>query len=73
MISLLQGWFDGHPEIGKMQKDVFDDIFDTTDDDATEEDDPAPLVPTPTDFQVKEAGIYRSSATRTQAKSDHIH
>jgi len=47
----VKGWFDGHPEIGKMQKDVFDDIFDTTDDDATEEDDPAPLVPTPTDFQ----------------------
>ena len=45
-----QGWIDGHPEIGKMQKDIFDDIFDTTDDDATEENDPAPIVPTPTDF-----------------------
>ena len=33
-----------------MQKDIFDDIFDTTDDDATEENDPAPIVPTPTDF-----------------------
>ena len=44
-----QGWIDGHPEIGKMQKDIFDDIFDTTDDDATEENDPAPIVPTPTD------------------------
>ena len=40
-----QGWIDGHPEIGKMQKDIFDDIFDTTDDDATEENDPAPIVP----------------------------
>ena len=29
----VKGWYDGHPEIGKMQKDVFDDIFDTTDDD----------------------------------------
>lgn len=47
----VKGWFDGHPEIGKMQKDVFDDIFDTTDDDAAEADDPAPLIPTPTDFQ----------------------
>ena len=37
-----QGWIDGHPEIGKMQKDIFDDIFDTTDDDATEDNDPAP-------------------------------
>ena len=45
-----QGWIDGHPEIGKMQKDIFDDIFDTTDDDATEENDPAPIVPTPSDF-----------------------
>ena len=45
-----QGWIDGHPEIGKMQKDIFDDIFDTKDDDTTEEDDPAPIVPTPTDF-----------------------
>ena len=49
----MQGWFDGHPEIGKMQKDIFDDIFDTKDDDVTDDDDPAPLVPTPTDFQVK--------------------
>jgi len=47
----VKGWFDGHPEIGKMQKDVFDDIFDTTDDDKTDEDDPSPVVPTPTDFQ----------------------
>ena len=45
-----QGWIDGHPEIGKMQKDIFDDIFDTKDDDTTEEDDPAPIVPTPSDF-----------------------
>jgi len=49
--NLAEGWFDGHPEIGKMQKDVFDDIFDTTDDDKTEEDDPAPLVPVPSDFE----------------------
>ena len=34
-----------------MQKDVFDDIFDTTDDDKTDEDDPAPLIPTPQDFE----------------------
>jgi len=47
----VKGWFDGHPEIGKMQKDVFDDIFDTTDDDTAEEDDPAPLVPLPSDFE----------------------
>jgi len=47
----VKGWFDGHPEIGKMQKDVFDDIFDTTDDGQTEEDDPAPIIPTPTDFE----------------------
>ena len=36
-----------------MQKDVFDDIFDTTDDDKIDEDDPSPVVPTPTDFQVR--------------------
>jgi len=47
----IKGWFDGHPEIGKMQKDVFDDIFDTTDDDKSDEDDPSPVVPTPSDFQ----------------------
>jgi len=47
----VKGWFDGHPEIGKMQKDVFDDIFDTTDDDKTDEDDSVPVVPTPSDFQ----------------------
>jgi len=47
----VKGWFDGHPEIGKMQKDVFDDIFDTGDDDKNEEDDPAPLIPMPTDFE----------------------
>jgi len=46
----VKGWIDGHPEIGKMQKDIFDDIFDTKDDDVTDEDDPAPIVPTPTDF-----------------------
>jgi len=46
----VKGWFDGHPEIGKMQKDVFDDIFDTTDDDQTDKDD-VPVVPTPSDFQ----------------------
>ena len=34
-----------------MQKDVFDDIFDTGDDDKNEEDDPAPLIPMPTDFE----------------------
>ena len=35
-----------------MQKDVFDDIFDTTDDDKTDEEDSVPVVPTPSDFQV---------------------
>ena len=35
-----------------MQKDVFDDIFDTTDDDKTDEDDDVPVIPTPSDFQV---------------------
>jgi len=33
-----------------MQKDVFDDIFDTTDDDQTDKDD-VPVIPTPSDFQ----------------------
>ena len=51
-LQSFQGWFDGHPEIGKMQKDVFDDIFDTTDDDKTDEEDSVPVVPTPSDFQV---------------------
>lgn len=49
----VKGWYDGHPEIGKMQKDVFDDIFDTTDDDdeGKKAADEAPLIPTPTGFQ----------------------
>lgn len=49
----VKGWVDGHPEIGKMQKDIFDDILDLKDDDdiAAEEDDPAPLIPTPKDFE----------------------
>jgi len=47
----VKGWFDGHPEIGKMQKDVFDDIFDTKDDDVNEEDDPSPIIPMPNDFE----------------------
>lgn len=48
----IKDWFDGHPEIGKMQKDVFDDIFDTTDDDEdARKDDPAPLIPTPNGFE----------------------
>lgn len=47
----VKGWYDGHPEIGKMQKDIFDDIFDTTDDDQTDEDDPSPIVPKPQDFE----------------------
>ena len=67
----MQGWFDGHPEIGKMQKDVFDDIFDTTDDDASEEDDPAPLVPTPTDFQVGGAGLRSFSAIPSTTNLDY--
>ena len=48
----VKGWYDGNPEIGKMQKDIFDDIFDTTDDGQTEEDDPSPLIPKPQDFEV---------------------
>jgi len=47
----LKKWFDGHPEIGKMQKDIFDDIFDTTDDDKEKADDDVPLVPVPRDFE----------------------
>jgi len=47
----VKGWYDGHPEIGKMQKDIFDDIFDTTDDGVTDEDDPAPVVPKPNNFE----------------------
>merc|ERR1711988_790599 len=49
----VKGWFDGHPEIGKMQKDVFDDIFDTTDEDTdeTREEEEVPLIPAPTGFQ----------------------
>lgn len=49
----VKGWFDGHPEIGKMQKDVFDDIFDTTDqdDDDRLDDDPTPLIPAPKGFE----------------------
>ena len=48
----VKGWYDGNPEIGKMQKDIFDDIFDTTDDGQTDEDDPSPLIPKPQDFEV---------------------
>lgn len=49
----VKGWFDGHPEIGKMQKDVFDDIFDTTDEDDEDrlDDDPTPLIPAPKGFE----------------------
>ena len=50
----VKGWFDKNPEIGKMQKDVFDDIFDTTDeddDDARKKNDEAPLIPAPVGFQ----------------------
>lgn len=49
----VKGWFDGHPEIGKMQKNVFDDIFDTKDEDTdeTRDDEEVPLIPTPTGFQ----------------------
>jgi len=47
----VKGWFDGHPEIGKMQKDVFDDIFDTGDDDEKAEDDSPPIVPMPSDYE----------------------
>ncbi len=48
----VKGWYDGHPEIGKMQKDVFDDIFDTTDDDDEDrKNDDAPLIPAPIGFK----------------------
>ncbi len=49
----VKGWFDGHPEIGKMQKDVFDDVFDTTDEDDEDrlDDDPTPLIPAPKGFE----------------------
>jgi len=50
----VKTWVDGHPEIGKMQKEVFDDIFDTTDDDeddARKAAEEAPLIPTPVGFQ----------------------
>ena len=49
----VKGWFDKHPEIGKMQKDVFDDIFDTTDEDDEDrlDDDPTPLIPSPKGFE----------------------
>ena len=48
----VKGWYDGHPEIGKMQKDIFDDIFDTIDDGVAEEEDPEPIVPKPNNFEV---------------------
>ncbi len=49
----VKGWFDNHPEIGKMQKDVFDDVFDTTDEDDEDrlDDDPTPLIPAPKGFE----------------------
>jgi len=49
----VKGWFDKHPEIGKMQKDVMDDIFDTTDEDDEDrlDDDPTPLIPSPKGFE----------------------
>lgn len=49
----IKGWFDNHPEIGKMQKDVFDDIFDTRDDDDENRlvDDPTPVIPIPRGFK----------------------
>ena len=33
----VKNWVDKNPEIGKMQKEVFDDIFDTTDEEEDEE------------------------------------
>ena len=44
-----------------MQKDIFDDIFDTKDDDVTDDNDPSPLVPTPTDFQVYNENQLRNN------------
>ena len=33
----VKNWVDKNPEIGKMQKEVFDDIFDTTDEEEDNE------------------------------------
>ena len=49
----IAGWYDGHPEIGKMQKDIFDDVLDITGDDDPDvpgDEDP-PLIPAPKGFE----------------------
>jgi len=46
----IKGWYDDHPEIGKMQDEVIDGILDNEDDDE-EEDDASPIVPTPQDAE----------------------
>lgn len=47
----IKGWYDGHPEIGKMQKDIFDDVLDITigDDDDGKGGirDDSPIIPEP--------------------------
>jgi len=48
----IKGWYDGHPEIGKMQKDIFDDVLDIGDDDENDgTNDDAPLIPAPIGFE----------------------
>jgi len=46
----IKGWYDDHPEIGKMQDEVIDGILDNEDDEE-DEDDPSPIVPTPQDAE----------------------
>ena len=49
----IKTWYDGHPEIGKMQKDIFDDVLDITGDDDPDvpEDEDPPLIPAPKGFE----------------------
>ena len=49
----ITGWYDGHPEIGKMQKDIFDDVLDITGDDDPDvpSDEDPPLIPAPKGFE----------------------
>ena len=49
----IKGWYDGHPEIGKMQKDIFDDVLDITGDDDPDvpEDEDPPLIPSPKGYE----------------------
>jgi hypothetical protein len=62
----VKGWFDKHPEIGKMQKDVFDDVFDTTDEDDEDrlDDDPTPLIPSPKGIEEDCSELDQASSNR---------